>query len=293
MEQNLSQYRIFFEVAKAGNISKAAKILYISQPAISKAISKLEDGLGITLFLRNSRGVSLTMEGQVLYEHIARAFDSIYMAEKQLDRIKNFNMGKLSIGTSNTVCKHVMLDYLKNFVNKYPHVMLSISTQSSLKTTTMIEDDLLDLGLVVSPAYKKSLNFHPIREVHDIFVATPEYINNLRLREGDDVDLFSAGNVMLLDRSNATRTHVDSYLNMYGIQIRQLLEVTNLDLLIEFSKIGIGIGCVIKEFVLKEIEEGSLIEVPLPTAIPTRQVGFAYLHSNPNPMLKVFLENKK
>ena len=107
------------------------------------------------------------------------------------------------------------------------------------------------------------------------------------------MDLFSAGNVMLLDRSNATRIHVDSYLNMYGIQIRQLLEVTNLDLLIEFSKIGIGIGCVIKEFVLKEIEEGSLIEIPLPTAIPTRQVGFAYLNSNPNPMLKVFLDNKK
>ena len=80
---------------------------------------------------------------------------------------------------------------------------------------------------------------------------------------------------------------------MYGIQIRQLIEVTNLDLLIEFSKIGIGIGCVIKEFVLKELEEGSLVEIPLPTSIPTRQVGFAYLNSNPNPMLKVFLENKQ
>lgn len=62
MEQNLSQYKIFYEVAKAGNISKAAKELYISQPAISKAISKLEDSLGLSLFTRSSRGVQLTSE---------------------------------------------------------------------------------------------------------------------------------------------------------------------------------------------------------------------------------------
>ena len=60
MEQNLSQYKIFYEVAKAGNISKAAKELYISQPAISRAIKKLENNLDTVLFKRNSRGVILT-----------------------------------------------------------------------------------------------------------------------------------------------------------------------------------------------------------------------------------------
>ena len=69
MDQNLSQYRIFYAVAKAGNISRAAKELYISQPAISKSISKLEDSLNTVLFTRNSRGVQLTDEGQVLFEH--------------------------------------------------------------------------------------------------------------------------------------------------------------------------------------------------------------------------------
>ena len=59
MEQHLSQYRIFFEVAKAGSISKAAKLLYISQPAISKSILRLEEGLEIALFVRTSKGVAL------------------------------------------------------------------------------------------------------------------------------------------------------------------------------------------------------------------------------------------
>ena len=57
MNQNLSAYRIFYAVANSGNISKAAKELYISQPAISKSIQKLEEGLGCTLFVRSSRGV--------------------------------------------------------------------------------------------------------------------------------------------------------------------------------------------------------------------------------------------
>ena len=73
MEQNLSTYRIFFEVAKQGNISKAAESLYISQPAISKTIVRLEDNLNVKLFKRNSRGVSLTEEGEVLFRHVEEA----------------------------------------------------------------------------------------------------------------------------------------------------------------------------------------------------------------------------
>ena len=91
MEQNLSQYKIFYEVAKAGNISKAAKELYISQPAISKAISKLEDSLGLSLFTRSSRGVQLTSEGEILFEHTREAFDALDRGEQELKRIQEFD----------------------------------------------------------------------------------------------------------------------------------------------------------------------------------------------------------
>ena len=86
MEQHLSQYKIFYEVARCGNISKAARELYISQPAISKAVSKLEENLGTRLFSRNSRGVLLTREGEILYQHISTAFEAINKGEKELKR---------------------------------------------------------------------------------------------------------------------------------------------------------------------------------------------------------------
>ena len=131
MEQNLSQYKIFYEVAKAGNISKAAKELYISQPAISKAISKLEDSLSTVLFTRNSRGVQLTEEGQILFEHTSSAFEQLNAGELELKRVREFNMGQIRIGVSNTLCKYVLLPYLKGFIGKYPHVNIAIESQST------------------------------------------------------------------------------------------------------------------------------------------------------------------
>lgn len=290
MEQPLSHYKIFYEVAKTGNISKAAKELYISQPAISKSISKLEDRLGTLLFVRNSRGVSLTLEGQTLFEHITDAFHSIALGEKQLKRIKDFQSGKIRIGVSNTLCKYLLLPKLKEFVLQYPHIMVNISSQSTTQTEIMMESGLLDLGLIAFSNSKQGFIFQKILEIHDTFVATPEYLNNVYLREGEECDLLTSANIMMLDQNNNTRRYVDTYLTRNGITPNQLLEVTTMDLLIEFSKIGLGIGCVIKEFVKKELEEGKLIEVPIPFQIEKRKIGYYYSTTNLNPALQKFLQ---
>ena len=148
MEQHLSQYKIFYAVAKAGNISKAAKELFISQPAISKSISKLEENLGVSLFTRNSRGVQLTVEGQVLFSHVSNAFDTLGRGENELKRIKNFNIGQIKIGVSNMLCKYILLSYLKGFIDEYPHVKIMIDSQDTARTISMLEQQKLDIGLI-------------------------------------------------------------------------------------------------------------------------------------------------
>ena len=103
MNQNLSSYRIFYTVANTGNISKAAKELYISQPAISKSIQKLEESVGCRLFSRRSRGVVLTDEGQLLYEHVKTAFETLTLGEEKLKRSIELGVGHLKIGVSATL----------------------------------------------------------------------------------------------------------------------------------------------------------------------------------------------
>ncbi len=105
MNQNLSSYRIFYTVANTGNISKAAKELYISQPAISKSIQKLEEGVGCKLFSRSSRGVVLTDEGQLLYGHVKEAFETLTLGEDKLKRSIDLGVGHLQIGVSSTLCQ--------------------------------------------------------------------------------------------------------------------------------------------------------------------------------------------
>ena len=290
MEQHLSQYRIFYEVARCGNISRAAKELYISQPAISKAISKLEESLNTKLFNRNSRGVQLTKEGAVLYQHISSAFESISRGERELKRIHDFHIGHLKIGVSNTLCKYVLLPYLKGFVEKYPHVNISIESQSTNHTLELLDAKSIDLGLVAEPKNRKGLTFTPLMEINDVFVCTPAYMENLLLREGQNPDIFKSGNIILLERSNMSRKHVESYMTDNQIEVNQLLEVTDMTLGIEFAKIGLGISCVVKEFVQEELKNGTLIEIPLEIPIPTRVIGFGYHAADESDTLREFLD---
>ena len=174
----------------------------------------------------------------------------------------------------------MLLPYLKTFIDQYPHMRISIEGQSTAQTIAGLEQHKLDLGLIAEPASHRDLTFIPVMDIQDTFVTTPSYLENLYLREGKDADIFETGNIM----------HVDQYLEEYSIIPHQVLEVTTMDLLIEFAKIGLGVACVIRELVQKELDNGTLVEVPLKNAIHRRTIGFAYHSNNQAMALKTFLE---
>lgn len=276
MNQNLSSYRIFYTVAKTGNISKAAKELYISQPAISKSIQKLEESVGCKLFARSSRGVVLTEEGQLLFDHVSEAFETLTIGEEKLKRSIELGVGHLKIGVSNTLCKYLLLPYLKEFIRQKPHITISISCQSTNETLKLLEDNKIDIGLIGKPESLKNIHFDFLAEIEDSFVATKDYIRNLLARGVQKDQLLQNATLMLLDKNNMTRQYIDDYFIENEIHIKDSIDISDMDLLIEFAKIGVGVGCVIKNFVKKDLEDGTLVEIPLKTTINKREVGFAY-----------------
>jgi len=275
MEDNLALYHIFHCVAQAGNISKAAKQLYISQPAVSKAIQNLEKNLKTTLFVRSSRGVRLTEEGELLYRYTNSAFDALKYAEDNIRRISKLGIGHLKIGASNTLCKYLLLPYLKNFVKEYPHIKITIENQSSSHTLKQLDNNKLDIGLVAKPDNMDSYHFISLGKIEDIFVATRSYLDNFMLRENSG-DILNNANIMLLDESNVTRQYINAYFKANKIEPRHILEISSMDLLIEFARTGLGVGCVIKAFVQKDLDAGTLVEIPLANPIKKREVGFVY-----------------
>lgn len=332
MEQNLNYYRIFYEVAKAGNISKAAKNLYISQPAVSKSITKLEENLSHTLFLRSKRGVKLTEEGKILYEHLQRAFSSIETAEKMLNRIDEFGLGQIRIGVSTSLCKHILLPYLQDFILENPHIKVSIACNPTYETIHLLKEDKIDMGLICDTELEKELQYMPLRSIQDTFVATQTYIDNLNLREQEHLpahnfletdnpsnkentippvagllffnevpiskpsnhiltgqEIIEKSNLMLLDKGNISRQYIDAYMKEELIKPGQILEINNMDLLIDFASIGMGVACVVREFITSYIENGQVVEIPLDHEIPKRSVGFVYNSRTLNTTTKRFL----
>ncbi|MBQ7066031.1 MAG: LysR family transcriptional regulator [Lachnospiraceae bacterium] len=280
MENNLHLYYIFYTVALHKNISGAAKELFISQPAISKAISKLEQNLETKLFTRSSRGVTLTFEGELLFEQVKKAFLSIKYGEQQLKKAADLGISTLSIGVSTTLCKYVLLPYLKQFIKENPHIKVSIVCKSSLETIAAIEKGILDIGIVGIPANHGNLVYTPIAEIQDTFIATQTYLKNLKIREGTDKNhLFQNATFMMLNKENMSRKFIDSYLSKNQIEIGNIIEVDTMDLLIDFAKIDLGIACVIKNFVEEDLKQGTLVEIPLKHAVSKRKIGFVYENS--------------
>lgn len=276
MNQNLSSYRIFYTVANTGNISKAAKELYISQPAISKSIQKLEESVGCRLFSRSSRGVILTDEGKLLYEHVRTAFETLTLGEEKLKRSIELGVGHLKIGVSSTLCKYLLLPYLKEFIRQNPHISISITCQSTNETLKLLEDNKIDIGLVGRPMNLKNFHFDFLEEIQDTFVATKDYIRNLRTRGIQKEQILSSATLMLLDKNNMTRQYIDHYLQENQIAVKDSIDISDMDLLIDFARIGVGVACVIRNFVRNDLTDGNLVEIPLDIPIRKREVGFAY-----------------
>ena len=97
---NIPLYHIFLTVARSSSISGAAKSLYISQPAVSKSIKKLEESLGVSLIKRSSKGITLTNEGNILYRYLHSAFETISAGEDTLRHIHELGIGHIRIGAS-------------------------------------------------------------------------------------------------------------------------------------------------------------------------------------------------
>lgn len=309
MIDNLNNYIIFHTVAKCGNISRAAKELFISQPAISKSILKLETELGATLFHRNSRGVSLTEQGHLLYEYVERALDNLDQGEETVKKYSEAGMGHIRIGVSTSLCRYVLIDYLKDFIRENPNIRISIDCHSTMNTINLLKNDSIDIGLICNTDLPKGLNYHPVKEIHDIFVANYDYIDSFlsthnnestnapvenmlmgnigaflgssqktpfNMDGADTLSLLEESNLLVLEEGNVTRQHVDRYMMEHNIKASQLLEINNMDLLVDFASIGMGVASVVREFALNALNEGKIIELPLPAEIEKRTVGFSF-----------------
>lgn len=274
MNIDLNLYRVFYVVAKCKNISHAAEELYISQPAVSKSIKTLEKTLNIKLFNRNSKGVSLTKEGEMFFKYIKNAFREISLGEDELNKLKTKESGIINLGVSTVLGKNYFLPKLEKFITEYPNFKIQIINKHTEDELELINENKLELAIVCEPILEDMIEFIKLEEARDIFVASKNYLEKNHICSMND--LFDKGSFMLLESDNVTRRHIDNYFYNQGIAIVPEIEASNMDFLIECSKIGLGITSVLSSFVQKDLKDGNLVEIHLDYPIPPRYIGIAY-----------------
>lgn len=291
MNIDFELYRIFYVVANNQNITKASQELMISQPAVTKSIKNLEEQLGGTLFVRTQKGVTLTPEGKELYKYIKQAIEFINNGEHQFSSLKNLDIGSIRIGVSTTLTKTFLLPYLEKFHQLYPKIDIQIFTHLTSDLVEMMRNGSIDIIILNLPFNdtKNELNIIPCKEVQDCFIVSKHY-KFLTQKKIPLAELNNYPLILQAPKSN-TRIFLDNFCLNHNVILKPNINIASYSLVVEFTKIGFGIGYATKNYIKKELDNKELFELKTIPSIPKRKIGIAYSkHTIPNFSTKKLIE---
>ena len=288
MAVKLELYRVFKEVAETGNISLEAKNLYISQSAVSQSVKQLETALQARLFARSPRGVSLTWEGQMLYQYVRSALGLLATGEDKLSQAQQLLLGTLTIGASDTVTSFFLTPFLETFHRQHPGIRLKIVSGRSAKVLSMLRSGAVDIAFASSPS-EPGLSTWSCFATHSVFVAGSGYdcdFDHVYTRQ--EIADFP---LILLERKASSRVFLEQYFLQSGITLTPEIELSSRSLLVSLAKIGLGVAGVTLEFVQDALLSGDIRLLKTDFTIPSRSVDMCTLQDvSPTAAASAFME---
>lgn len=274
MNIDFELYRIFYTVANNGNITKAAEELNITQPAISKAIKKLEEQMGGQLFVRTKRGVVLTVEGKEFYKYIKQAMEYITNGENKFTELINLDTGCIRIGISTTLTKEFLLPFLKKFHKQYPKIDIQIYTYLTADLIPKLRNGLIDLVILnmTNINYGEDIEIIPCKKVHDCFIVNESHKLANKKVSLKDLNKYP---LVLQSKNSNTRIFLDEFAKTHNVTLKPNIELASYSLVVEFAKIGLGIGYATKEYLTEELKNNEIKILDLEETIPSRYIGIA------------------
>lgn len=149
-EIDLSLYKLFYVVYKNGSFSKTADVLGVTQPSISYNIKRLEDSLGVKLFVRGNN-LTLTPEGEVLIPYVEEALNSIKNGENKIHDLVNLQSGEVSIGVPSHIGVFLLTDIIKEFNKQYPSIKMKVICKPTKDLLYLLNSNELDVVIDSSP----------------------------------------------------------------------------------------------------------------------------------------------
>jgi len=294
MNTNFESYKVFYYVVKYHNFTLAARALSTSQPSVTRCIKNLEYHLGCRLFIRSTKGVTLTPEGETLYRHVSPACEMIFKGEEALGSDLSLQSGSVCLGATETAIHCFLLEKLERFHLAYPHVGIRIISDSTLPVLRDLKNGRIDLAVVTTPVAEGTrLKLKKIMEFRDVLVGGSSLVppGHHRIR------LCELAQYPLISLSEATMTHrfYSEFYMKHGVPFQPDIELATADLLLPFIQRGLGVGFVPEDLAKKALKDGSVVQLDLEEQIPTRSICIVRDPQNPlsaaaKQMLKVLTE---
>ena len=290
---NTDYYRVFLAVARLRSLTRAAEELFTSQPAITRTIKNLENELGTKLFSRSKKGVALTREGQILYEHVESAFNLLEKGEREIASSTSLSKGSVSIGTTITALDEFLFDFIEAFRKSYPGIRLKLNTQSSDKTISALRQGIVDIAFVTTP-FKDypDIKQTTLKSFENIVICGPEFKD---LQVGvHSLKEFSSYPFVYLSTAMQLREYTDSVFAEESVKIEPLIELDGASMIMPMVEKNLGISIVPKSLVKEGLARKSVFEVKLDKPLPKREVAMVESTSFPkSSALREFLNQAK
>ena len=285
---NLNLYKMFYDVAQYGSVSTASKNLNISQPAISRAIKRLEEDLDVTLFYRTLNGMILTEKGRELLTFVEEACNSLIIGERTMMETNSLIKGKLTIGVPQSIASFYLLDRLNKFHETYKDIEISLINRPTEELIKLLESHELDIIIDLSPiqTHEKELHIEELIHCHYGFVVKSDLdINVNKLSDLEDCL------VVLPIEKSFKRQRLNEILMECGVNLKNTITIESNEMIKETIKNSNSIGYVLLNSVEKELKSGELKEIEFEKKLPYATINLVYIDKYLTKAPQVFIDD--
>jgi len=274
---DLNLFKTFYVVALYNSFTKASEKLFISQPAVTQSIKKLETQLNVELFKRNATGICLTKEGEMVYYYAEQLCNIVDANKNIINKIKEIKTETINVGVPTHIGTFYFIKFLEKFNKKYPNICVNIVNKKSDMMIKMLEKRELDIVMDtdINNYNSKTIKTHEILELESCFVCSEKY-KHVAKKEKIAPNELNDYPLILPGKTTSNRKMIDLFFKKKNIILNPLIEVNSSSVSKGIIKQGIGIGWMIKEFIKDDLEQGDLYEVKVDIDQVLTPVSIAY-----------------
>ena len=255
------QVRAFTVLARTGSFTQTARELHLTQSGVSHSMKALERDIGCRLLHRLGKKVVLTQAGEQLLHHAAKILQEMETARESLGHLGKWGKGRLRLGASTTACQHIIPPVLREFKESFPEHAIHLEPGDTPELVPLLLRHKIDLALTLEAEREPQLHFHPLftDDLQFIVSALHPWAKLRRVERAE----IPRQNYILYNKASVTFRLIEKYFRSEQMVLNTVIELGSMEAIKELVKLGMGVSILAPWIARKEIEEGSLVALPL------------------------------